>query len=278
MTFKEVLAPIISLEADEMALRVVADLAARFDAHATALVVSIWAGSEFAHEQRPLSEALADLAAGAQSQSALERGKIIAWLERNDLNLEVRQVSVEAAVARYESVAHARMADLVVARRCETHAHVRRELMEDMLFKSGRPVMVLPPETSKAPDWDRILIAWNARAEGVRAVVAALPLLCRAKQVRVVTVDAARSAMGHGEPPGRELATYLARHGVTVEVCNLDGLGREHSRALSDAAMDFGADLVVMGAYGHSRAREFVLGGVTRELLREARVPLFLAH
>jgi nucleotide-binding universal stress UspA family protein len=112
----------------------------------------------------------------------------------------------------------------------------------------------------------------------MRAVSAALPLLRRAEAVAVATVDAVPSSTGHGDAPGRELAGYLARHGVPVEVRNLDSMGRSHARALLDEAQGFGADFVVLGAYGRSRASEFIFGGVTRELLLGSPLPLLMAH
>jgi nucleotide-binding universal stress UspA family protein len=278
MAYKEILVPVMTLDADETALRVAADLAAKFNARATALIVSVWLGSDFAHVPAPLSEALLDLVKGQRSVAALERKKITAWLERAQAAFEIRDVTAEAALGRDEVVAHARMADLIVAARAATHDRARRELLEEVLFKSGRPVLLLPPRTPVSQKWERVLIAWNAKAEAVRAVTAALVFLHAAKEVRIVTVDAAPSGTGHGEAPGRELAAYLARHGVRVEVSNLDGLGREHAKAIADAAMDFGADVIVMGAYGHSRAREFVLGGVTRDLLDASKTALLLAH
>ena len=274
----DVLVPVIALKADQRALRAGSDLASEFGGRATALLISVWLGSEYAHEQRPLSDALSDLVAGPQSASATERAKIVAWIERHRPQLDVRDVTIESAAALDEIAAHARMADVVVIARGEQHGRARRELIEDVLFKSGRPLLLLSPHAPRNDGWKRILIAWNASAEATRAVVGALPLLKAASHVRIVTVDATPSKAGHGETPGRELAAYLARRGVEAEVSNLDGLGREHAARLEEAALDFDANLVVMGAYGHSRPREFVLGGVTRSLLRASRFPLFLSH
>lgn len=277
MPIRDLLSLAITIEADENALRAVADLAARFHAHAAVLIVSVWPGSEFADELRPLSEVLADLV-GPASSVETERAKIANWLERHAPDCEVRHIPVESAAVRDAAVAHARVSDLIVMCRSPSHARARRELIEDVLFKSGRPVLLLSPQSTRPLKWDRILIAWNAKAEAVRAVAAALPLLGAAESVRIVTVDALPSLVGHGEAPGRELAAYLARHDVKVELSNLDGRGRAHSEAISEAALDFDADLIVMGAYGHSRAGEFMLGGVSRDLLRGAQLPLFLAH
>lgn len=278
MALKQILVPVMTIEDDQAALSAGADLAKHFDARAIALIVSIGQGSEFAHTQTPLSEVLMDLVKGAQSEAALERTKITAWLERSQLAFEVRDVTAESALARDEIVAHACVADLIVSARHGRHNDARRELLEDVLFKSGRPMLLLPSSPRPKQRWERILIAWNAKAEVVRAIAGAMPLLQAAKEVRIVTVDAAPARAGRGEAPGRDLAAYLARHDVQAEVSNLDGLGREHGRAIADAALDFDADLVVMGAYGHSRVREFVLGGVTRDLLAESKTALLLAH
>jgi nucleotide-binding universal stress UspA family protein len=278
MGYLDVLVPAITLEADESALRIGADLASQAGGSATALIVGVWLGSEYAHEHKPLSDALADLVAGARSASATERAKVLGWIQAHCPQLQVRDATIESAAALDEIVAHARMADLTVISASEGHGRARRELLEDIIFKSGRPVLMLPQSMQRAKAWDRILIAWNASAPAMRAVVSALPLLRTATQVRVVTIDAAPSKAGHGEAPGRELAAYLTRRGVRAEVSNLDGLGRTHAQRLREAALDFNADLIVMGAYGHSRARELVLGGVTRDLLATPPLPLFLSH
>lgn len=274
----DVLVPVIALQADKGALLAGADLASMFESRATALIVGVWLGSEYAHEQRAFSDALSDLAAGSQSASAKERAKIATWVERHRPQLEIRDVTIESAAALDEIVAHARMADVVVMASGEQHGRARRELVEDVLFKSGRPLLLLPPSASRDVGFERILIAWNASAEATRAIAGALPLLKAASRVRIVTVDATPSKAGHSEAPGSELAAYLARRGVEAEVSNLDGLGREHALRLEEAALDFDANLIVMGAYGRSRTREFVLGGVTRSLLRASRFPLFLSH
>jgi nucleotide-binding universal stress UspA family protein len=278
MSFKDVLTPVVTIEDDEAALIAAGEVAAKCGARPAALIVAIHLASEFAKEARPLSEVLTDIARGSQSQAALEREKILAWLERSPHEFEVRDMTVESALHQDEAVAHARMADLVVMARGHAHAHARRMLLEHVLFRSGRPLLLVPEPPPRERRWDRALIGWSAKPEAVHAVTAALPLLQRAQEVVVATIDAVPSPSGHGQAPGRELAAYLARHGVRVEVRNIDGLGRSEAKALTDEALGFDADMIVMGAYGHSRAQEFLFGGVTRELLAASPIPLFLAH
>lgn len=278
MSYKDVLAPVITIEDDEAALAAAVEVAGKCEARAAALIVAVHLASAFAEEQRPLSEVLTDIAKGAHSMAAAEREKIIAWLDRSPYRFEVRDVTAEGALYQDEVIAHARMADLVVMARGVAHERARRALLEHILFKSGRPMLLVPGPPPKKWRWERALIGWNAKPEATRAVTAAMPLLQRAKEVVVATVDAVPSPSGHGQAPGRELATYLARHGVRVEVRNIDGLGRTEGKALLDEALNLNADMIVIGAYGHSRAQEFLFGGVTRELLAAAPVPLFLAH
>lgn len=278
MAYKDILAPVITLEADESALTAAAEIAHAFETRATALIVAVHVASAFADQERPFSEVLADVARGTRNAAALERTKIVDWLEAAVHNFEVRALTIEAAVDQNEVLAHARVTDLVVMARAETHAHARRALIEHVLFEAGRPLLLVPSAPRKPRAWKRALIGWNAKAQSMRAVSAALPLLQRAEAVAVATVDALPSRSGHGQAPGRELAAYLARHGVQVEVRNLDSMGRTEARALLDEAEGFGAEVMVMGAYGRSRASEFVFGGVTRELLLGSPLPVLMAH
>jgi len=278
MTYRDILAPVIGLKEDEAALIAAGEIAGRFQARATALVVAVHIGSNYASTIQPLSAVLVDIAAGSRSHAAARRQEIVAWLEKSPHDFDVRDLTIENAVDEDQVVAHARMADLIVLARGPAHARARRALIEDVLFKSGRPILFVPEQPSKDRRWDRLVIGWNASANAVRAVVGAMALLRKASQVVIATVDALPSPAGHGEAPGRELAAHLARHGVCAEVRNLDGLGRSQAKALCDEAVAIDADALVMGAYGHSRAEEFVFGGVTRELLASAPVPLLLAH
>ncbi len=277
MAIKHILAPVLRLEEDRATLQIAGTLAAGFGSRATALIVTVSLGSDFAHAQSTLSELLSDIAAGEQSAAAKERAKFDAWLENSPHDFDVHAVTVETAVREDDAVSHARYADLVVLARAEHHSRARRALLEDMVFKSGRPILLLPERSPEHRAWDRVLIAWKPSAEAARAVSGALPFLKLAKHVRLVTVDAAPERKD-AATPGRDLAGFLALHGVNAELSNIDGLGREESRAIADAARDFGADLLVMGAYGRSRASEFVLGGVSQDMLAASATPLLLAH
>jgi nucleotide-binding universal stress UspA family protein len=122
------------------------------------------------------------------------------------------------------------------------------------------------------------LVGWNASREASRAVHDALPLLAKAESTCVFLANPKRGLAAHGEEPGADIARHLARHGLKVEVAKTIADDVADSALLLNHASDMGADLLVMGAYGHSRLREFILGGVTRSLLREMTVPVLLSH
>ena len=180
MTYKDVLVPVVTLEADEAALIAAGEIAHAFETRATALVVAVHVASAFADDQRAFSEVLADLARGSMNEAARERAKIIDWLEAAVHDFEIRDLTIEAALERHEVLAHARVTDLVVLARAATHVHARRALVEQVLFDAGRPLLLVPGEIKKPRQWKRALIGWNAKAQSMRAVSAALPLLRRA--------------------------------------------------------------------------------------------------
>jgi nucleotide-binding universal stress UspA family protein len=174
---------------------------------------------------------------------------------------------------------HAYYADLVVVARPEPAGQTAGPpgLAESLVLSSGRPIIVFPPR-SPVSRVRRILVAWNARREAIRAAADALPLLVKAEAVEVLVVDHERHAAGHGQEPGADIARHLARHGVGVEVRRLSSGGEEVGRVLLSQAAAFGADLVVMGAYGHSNISEWVFGSVTRTVLREAGLPVLMSR
>jgi nucleotide-binding universal stress UspA family protein len=124
----------------------------------------------------------------------------------------------------------------------------------------------------------RVLVAWNASREASRALHDALPLIAKAETATVFLANPTRGLDGHGEEPGADIARHMVRHGLKVEVAKVIADDVPDSALLLNHASDMGADLLVMGAYGHSRLREFILGGMTRSLLREMTVPVLLSH
>jgi nucleotide-binding universal stress UspA family protein len=174
---------------------------------------------------------------------------------------------------------HAYYADMVVIARPESASQTAGPpgLAESLVLSSGRPIIVFPPRGT-ASKVRRILVAWNAKRESIRAVADALPLLAKAEAVEVLVVDHQRHPTGHGQEPGADIARHLARHGAQVEVRRLSSGGKDVGSLLLSQAAGFGADLLVMGAYGHSHLREWMFGGVTRTVLYEAGLPVLMSR
>jgi nucleotide-binding universal stress UspA family protein len=145
---------------------------------------------------------------------------------------------------------------------------------EGALFESGRPLIMVPYIHKDGLKLDRVMVCWDGSRPAARAVADAMPLLTRAGQVDVAIVEQAKS----DEMPGADVAEHLARHGLKVTVQRIARGDLDVKDVLLNYAADSAADLVVMGGYGHSRMREFILGGVTRGMLASMTVPTLLAH
>jgi hypothetical protein len=184
-----------------------------------------------------------------------------------------REYDMEAAVA------FARDYDLVITRQFDPDragSRLTDTFPDRLLLGTGRPTLLFPPTGNFSADFNHVAIAWNGSRESARAVADALPLLRRARHITIIAAPARNFSVHLPEP---DLATYLWRHdvaaGFTLQACGVD----ERDAVLARLkALELPVDLVVAGAYGHSRYGEIVFGGVTRALLGEAFVPLFMSH
>lgn len=148
---------------------------------------------------------------------------------------------------------------------------------EAALFEGGCPVLILPRDAAPVMPPRGVLVAWNQSPEALAAIRRALPLLRQARMVELTCIDPGRSGPERSDPGGA-LAQMLTRHGVRTQVAVLARSGPRISDQLNRRATEIGADLVVMGAYGHSRLRQAILGGATRNMLEQAALPVFLAR
>ncbi|MDO5647556.1 universal stress protein [Paracoccus sp. (in: a-proteobacteria)] len=192
--------------------------------------------------------------------------------------------SVESAVAQSGGIPNlvglrARFSDLaILASPYGDHQPGDAEIVtEAALFEGGCPVLVLPGDAAVTDAPKRIIVAWNQSAEALVAIRRALPLLKTAQAVEVTCIDPRRAGAERSDPGGA-LTQMLTRHGVRAEIAVLARTEPTISQELNRRAVEIGADLVVMGAYGHSRLREAILGGATRNMLEQARVPVFMAR
>jgi nucleotide-binding universal stress UspA family protein len=149
---------------------------------------------------------------------------------------------------------------------------------ERVTLASGRPILVVPYAGHFATLGQRVLVGWDASREATRAVGDAMPLLAAAEQVTVLAIDPQAGPGGHGELPGADISLHLARHGVKAVIERTVSADVPIGDVLLSRAADLGADLLVMGAYGHSRARELLLGGATRTVLGSMTLPVLMSH
>jgi nucleotide-binding universal stress UspA family protein len=222
----------------------------------------------------------AELLGRARQEAESERKKADARLARSGKPYELRNAEALSRDLGRVAAVHARYADVAVMTRPPDGpgAELREEIVEGVLFHSGRPALIAPPGWNGTGIGKRVVIAWDASREATRALSEADDILEFAEAVTVITVDAKPKMFGHGDQPGANITAHLSRRGLPAEVRNVDSMGRSAAKAILEEAQALNADLVVMGGYAHSRLRELVFGGATRELLRSATVPLLMAH
>jgi nucleotide-binding universal stress UspA family protein len=271
---------------DEVKLAVALGLARRHDAHLTGLCPlellvpkdmafalggypELWALPEFAQQ----------IESQARTKAAVIEGKFRELLRREDVTGDWTFETGPLIPA----VAHrAHAADLVVVGQADPDnplPEVARTLVEDVLMTAGRPLLVVPYAGQFATVGTNTLIGWTSTREAARAVHDALPLLAPSGKVMVLTVEQSRPAPDARVLPTVDIAEHLARHGLDVSAARTvvtDGLSP--ADALLDYAFDISADLLVVGGYGHSRTREMIMGGVTRDLLQHMTLPVLMSH
>jgi len=176
---------------------------------------------------------------------------------------------------------HARYVDLTILGQLDPDrgdTEMLRPRPEQITFASGRPILVVPYAGHFENVGRRAVVAWNATREAARAVHDAMPLLIAAEVVTVLTIDPREGRQGQGELLGADISLHLARHGVKAQVERTVSADLPVGEVLLSRIADLAADLLVMGAYGHSRMRELLLGGATRSLLRSMTIPVLMSH
>lgn len=175
--------------------------------------------------------------------------------------------------------AHGRYTDLVMLGQATGDVRGPADyLVERVILDSPKPVLVIPCTTVKATIGTRIVVAWNGSREAVRAIDAAMPLLVAAREVDVVAVNSQTKSAEQAPIPAADICHHLARHDIKAEARELLGTDREAAEIILKWAGDQGSDLLVMGAYGHWRISEIMLGSMTGRVLNSAAIPVLLAH
>lgn len=279
MSFKSLLTVVTDKSLLQDTISQAAGLAGALDAHLDVVCVGVdrtqtgyyYAGMNAAVMQETLHQARSE----ATELAALAKAE----LGKTDLRWGVTDAVCQLAdIARFVA-SHARFADLAVLPRPygEGRGIELEPVVEGALFEGQAPVIVLPTDGAPVKPPQKVAIGWNESAEALRAVRNALPFLKNAASTHIVVIDPPTHGPNRSDPGGL-LSQFLARHDVNVEIDVLSKTMPRVSDVLKRHVTDINADMVVMGAYGHSRFREAILGGATRNTLESADVPVFMAH
>lgn len=277
---RDIFVPLLRLASDESALDVAMAMALAHDAHISALVTlehPMPMVTELGYVPLELSQQQLDAArAAADVQAAHARVR----LAREAVSSEVRMTEVMLLWSEEAAALQARHADIsVLGGPDPTQATPRFALtFKSLLMQSGRPVLVVPTGATLSVPPQKVVLAWRPTREATRALHDALPLLAKASEIDVLMIDPQTAPGRHGEEPGADIAKHLARHGLSVRVVALPRKGPSDGASLLRYVQEVGADLLVMGGYGHARWREAVLGGATHAVLEGARKPVLFAH
>lgn len=276
--FKDILIPLALGQIHEAAVRQACTLAAAHEGHVTALVavsLAVPIAAAWAYYPVGVYENM-DEAAKATTRELAEAveqrfaGETIAH--------EVRQSTSFWLTSAEVSALHARYADLTVLGVSRPLEESQRRLFAGLLVGSGRPLLMVPEMAVAGDNLDRVVIAWKSSREASRALHDALPLLQRARSVEVLLVDNDVDRGSQGDDMGAHFTSHLVRHGVSAELVRRSSAHSTTGEAILDHAREHRADLIVAGGYSHPRALEQVFGGVTRNLLESATVPVLFSH
>jgi len=254
-----------------------AALAKRWQAHLIATFVaqplSLNPHASFA-VGKAISAVLEEYQAATSAASAQARAEFDALTARRSFTSEWRVSDSETSEAVMLHARHASLAILGPPAR-QIRPSTMLSLSEDLIFASGRPCLLVPNDWSGERIGSRIVVGWNGGREAARAIADAMPLLTAAEAVHLVVVPDARIQALYGADPGADMAAHLARQGVRVvlEQCP----GEDAGAVLLDRCAATGADMLVVGAMGRPRISELVLGGATRTILDQVRVPALLS-
>lgn len=279
MTYKSLLTVLTDDKIADAPLNHMIALAEAQDAHAEALCLGVdrtqtgyyYAGASAMVLQETLSRANAEAAELLAKANKVLGQSGVRW-------------SAEEGIAQIADLGRhvayrARFADLVVMPHPygENRGAEVEPVIEAAMFDAGVPVLVVPDKGTPKPAPKTVLVAWNESRESLRAIKLALPFLAAADCVRIVVIDPPAHGPERSDPGGM-LSQMLARHGAQCEIDVLSKTMPRVSDILNRHAADTDADMIVMGAYGHSRFREAILGGATRNMLEKSDVPVFMAH
>lgn len=277
MNYQDILVHIDDGEAMPGRLGVALDLAQRFGAHLTGVYVDPGIALPALMDVPVAPNLIDELESEHQQRCENAERQFREIAGHSDVKSEWRLAKGELADTLSR---HARYTDLVIIGQegADDQKMVIGGLPDSVVLTCGRPALVVPFIGAGKSLGKHVIVAWNGSREAARAVNDALPILMQADKVEVICINAGEGEEDDADLPGADLCLHLARHGVNAEAQSSVARDIDAGDLLLARAVDHGADLIVMGAYGHARWREVVLGGVTRQLLEQMTVPVFMSH
>lgn len=279
MSYKTISTVFRSKDKDKPHLEAAIDLTSETDGHLNVLALgtdriqpgAYYAGATAIALRNAMEEAMEEAANAEEAAENILRNSGVSY----EVTRAVAQIGgITQVVAR-----RAGLSDLMILPKPygQGRSHEDVAILEASLFSTRTPVLVLPEGLSRFRSPSRIVVAWNQSDESMQAIRAAIPFLVDAVSVDIVIIDPPEHDPDRSDPGGL-LAGMLARHGVRAEISILARTLPRVSDVLCRHAKDRDAEMVVMGAYGHSRFLEEILGGATRNMLAESKVPVLMAH
>ena len=279
--YKDILVPYVNTDSEHAPAAAAIAIADAFQAHVAMLVTvdvprpmpSDWGAMAY--------DVYASLHEEARKRAHARAEALRGKFAHATVPVEIRTTEAVSLYPQNAAALQARYADLSVLPTMPKEGADTmfvHDYFHDLLRQSGRPVLVVPRDSKAMLPPKRVVIAWKPTREASRAVADAMPLLRKADTVNVVVIDPVVGEAVHGGEPGADIAVHLARHGLKVEVETRPSMNFSVAYAVLQHARTVGADLVVAGGYGHSRLREAMLGGTTRELLESTHLPVLFSH
>ncbi len=285
MAIKTILVALNEVGLNDQIITISAELGRRFDAHVIGLYV-IPAAEVYPVIGESLST---QVYAGHReyyiNHSSKVKETFEGEMERQGVKNEWRMIDVRSSLVADGLMPHAFQVDLVIVPQKpekvdleDEHSNVENDFTERAIMESGRPVLVVPASGKFSNIGQKILVGWNATRESARSTFDAIPFMRDAESVTITWVNPQEDLPEKENLPGTEMATSLARHNIKATVKTVTANDLSVGEALLSNARIADADLLVVGTYGHSRLREFVLGGVTRTILDKMTIPVLMSY
>lgn len=280
MSYKTILVCLNAVSRVDVLLDVAADIAARQGAHVVGLYVIPAVRVYPSVGLQMTAQVFESHREYFRTRAERVRAAFDEAMQRSGCQAEWQLVESPSPLIADPVVERALESDLIIASQTdrESEAGVELDFSQRLLMETGRPVLLVPRSGAFGHCGRVAVIGWNGTREAARAAFDAVPLITDAEAVHVTWVNAQQDRDQAGPIPGAELARALSRHGVHADVEDLPTSALTAGEALLTRAFDVGADLMVVGAYGHTRLREFVFGGATRLVLNRMTVPVLMSH